>query len=383
MSHQPSHYEILGVSRVATDKEIRSAYRRLVVQVHPDRSNDPAATEKFIAVRNAYEALIDPTRRAHYDVLLATRGAAPRPAPSPPPVRPKTKPRAEPPKDRVDQRKAEADMRLRHAQEHMKLTSLFARGKTADAERLAQRLIEEDPRGALPYAVLADIARFRGDMPRAAELYGYAAQFAPGNPTYQQKHEEILRSMRPDSTAMGAAYVWTPNRSRTGNPNLLMPAGAVVAICGLYVLLSQERPMFPGIALLDTWTLGLVGMLAISGVAVGACLSLGGYLDAFGPSHSAGTTRVSPNLMLAAAAAIQFWLAALMYFGIAVSQDAVNASTSRIMGSVAAVVGVAALLCGLATPISAWQVLLWGGNLTYMAAVFGWMMADAFRSSRY
>jgi hypothetical protein len=60
-------YKRLGVTRKATGKEIRSAYRRLARNVHPDVSHSPDAAEQFALVTEAYRVLGDPERRARYD----------------------------------------------------------------------------------------------------------------------------------------------------------------------------------------------------------------------------------------------------------------------------------------------------------------------------
>lgn len=60
-------YRLLGVSRNATDDEIKKAYRRLAMEFHPDRNPAPDAEAKFKEIAEAYEALIDPDTRAAYD----------------------------------------------------------------------------------------------------------------------------------------------------------------------------------------------------------------------------------------------------------------------------------------------------------------------------
>src|SRR5579871_5266418 len=62
------YYETLGVKRDASDNEIKSAYRKLARQYHPDRNpGDKQAETKFKEVQEAYDVLSDKTKRAQYD----------------------------------------------------------------------------------------------------------------------------------------------------------------------------------------------------------------------------------------------------------------------------------------------------------------------------
>ena len=69
-------YEILGVRRDASQDEIRSAYRALARQHHPDVNADPASEQRFKEVSGAYEILSDPEKRQRYDTFGATGGPA-------------------------------------------------------------------------------------------------------------------------------------------------------------------------------------------------------------------------------------------------------------------------------------------------------------------
>jgi hypothetical protein len=71
--HEPlryDHYRVLGISRDASSKQIKQAYRERAKDCHPDRNPSPRAAALFHAVHMAYEELKDPMKRRSYDDRL-------------------------------------------------------------------------------------------------------------------------------------------------------------------------------------------------------------------------------------------------------------------------------------------------------------------------
>lgn len=67
MAGKRDYYEVLGVERGADEQQIKSAYRRLAMQYHPDRNQAAGAEERFKEASEAYSVLCDPQKRSQYD----------------------------------------------------------------------------------------------------------------------------------------------------------------------------------------------------------------------------------------------------------------------------------------------------------------------------
>ncbi|HJH32286.1 MAG TPA: J domain-containing protein [Methanosarcinaceae archaeon] len=63
-----TYYEILDVDKKASQKYIKSAYRRLALLYHPDKNKLPEAEEMFKEIAEAYSVLSDPIKRKQYDI---------------------------------------------------------------------------------------------------------------------------------------------------------------------------------------------------------------------------------------------------------------------------------------------------------------------------
>lgn len=67
MSTKRDYYDILGVTKTASAAELKSAYRKMALQWHPDRNKSPEAEAKFKEINEAYQVLSDPKKKQAYD----------------------------------------------------------------------------------------------------------------------------------------------------------------------------------------------------------------------------------------------------------------------------------------------------------------------------
>ncbi|RYG22993.1 hypothetical protein EON82_15415 [bacterium] len=373
---RPNHYETLGLRSSATEGEIKAAYRKIVLRHHPDRNPDPASTRIFMAATEAYDVLVDPDARRGYDQGLAnearraaerqaeenraraaeSRARAARAASTAPPPRGPTAPPRTPMPTQL-----------------ARLSMLFSRGLYAEAEKLADEILVRDPRQPLAYAVKGDLARQRGKLEEAARQYSLAIQMDPRNPTYLQRYEQVLMRVQ---TGPDGKLRMDPNERLT----LASLAFAIVCLlAAVFLVWSPERPVFSGLDIVATWTVGLVAMLFLCGVFAGACLSVGEGLDRL-DAYAAG--RIGPTVALGLVSVVSFPAAVVLYLLLGLIQRGFNLSTTRLMVAVAVAVaflaGGAALGRGGIEPFS---VLLWGGNLAYLGGLCGWAVADSLRYS--
>lgn len=358
-----THYETLGVGPTASADQIRSAYRKLVLVHHPDRSSDPRAKDRFIAITEAYEVLSDPVLRRGYDADL--QGARQR---------------------EEDRRRAEAATAAKAAvrtkprdttpvaAEVARLSLLFSKGHIFDAEKLAREIIAREPKQPIPYAVLADVYRSRGNLSEAARYYSLALQMDPKNGTYLKRYEDLMQRTQVKVDSRGRSLI-APLETQL---YAFAAACGMVLLAGVYLALSHETRPFGQLEPISTWTLGLMGMLFLAGISVGAGLAVANVLDRLDAVTSTTTGRRAPTIMLGLVAIVSFPAAIGLYLLVGLARRAFNYSTTRLILAVSVATGMLAL-AGWPTGIDPIQTLLWGGNLCYIASLIGWIVADSLR----
>lgn len=354
-----THYETLEIPRKADAATVRTAYRKLALLHHPDRSKASNAGARFSAIAEAYAVLSDPDRRREYDLALTLESER------------QTRASARVQAAQTTAPVGGSRVRPSVAADLARLAALFSRGKFLEAESLAHAVLESYPREGAPYAILGDIARARGEINHAANMYAHAVQMEPRNVLYQQRYDELLARAAPGASAAAGR----------GQGEVAAYGTAILVACfgSCYMALANERPMLPRLGLIDTMTLGAVVMLFLIGVAIGASFSVGGVLDRFTSVSFSASGRLSPTVALASVAVVSFWAAVALYASLALAQRTSNVSVTRLTGATIGAI-LLATLAALASPVLApGQILLWGGNLAYLGAVCGWMTADALR----
>ena len=364
-----SHYETLGLRSDASAADIRSAYRRLVLKHHPDRSSAPESKEIFLQVSAAYEVLSDPQAKQRYDEYQASIARA---------AQQEAKYRADQRRKQEEAERLQTERQATQtgstiAEEIKRLQVLYGSGRHLEAENLAHNIIQISHRQAIPYAVLADIYRGRGEVNEASKMYAYAAQMDPNNPVYQRRYEALLNQSQIVSDRRGT-------RMKSEDSKVLAPmvGGTVVLFNAIAVALSSSSNAFLKLPFISTWSFGLMVSLFLSGLSVGAGLAVGNWLDRFTAVTETSSGSAGPTIVLGIVAMVNFWVAALMYILIALGLRAFNFSTTRLMLGVSAAVLLLAIAC-IPSQINPIQTLLWGGNVVYVGGLVGWMATDSMR----
>ena len=359
----PDHYETLGVSPEATGEQIRSAFRKVAREHHPDVSVSEDSKEKFIAANDAYEVLSDVERKRAYDAARSHQRQ----------INEREHRVRQQRTSGPQSRAAQAEQQRATSADAIRLTMLLNSHRFKDADAAARQLLQKDPSSAIAYAVMAEVAQFQGDLEKAAKYFAYAAQYDPGNRAYQQKSVAAQEAMERRAEDLG------PTRVPRNAPFALGAGAFMLLSSSIYVVLAAEPAAFPSVKPIAAWPLSLIFMLVVAGLSVGVALSVGGLLDVFDSNRSAAVMRVAPAVALGMVAVISFWVALAFYLLVGATQHAFNASLSRLMGAVFVALLVFTVAAYNLPGEAVSQTFLWGGNLLYVSAAAGWFVADTLK----
>lgn len=358
------HYAALGIRRTATAEEIRAAYRHQARQHHPDAGGSP---EAFQAVQEAYEQLGDPEKRARYDAALSyvetverqkEQAAASRQSASGPMMweAEPAPPAAEPMAPSYGVKLQEMSMAVR-------------RGNLRKAEDLAKEILHADQKVSLAHAVLGDAAKARGELEKAMKRYGMAAQYDPDGTRYLRLQQQMQTAMEDREQTASRRE----DRPRSGAGSLIV-GFLLIGVAGALIIAMRDEAVAGPLALSH------LAALALAGLAAGASLSAGDYLDRF-VAQDAISKRLGPGIGLGLVTLISFWLGLILYLLVGAAQRSFSASTSRLFALCAAALLILFAFSYGRDSATAWTLLAFGGSLTYIGALLGWLAADGLRAS--
>ncbi len=431
MPGERTHYEILGLPRTAALADIKKRYRELARELHPDvNQGKPDIAKRFAEVTSAYKTLSVADERATYDADLAlreqraaraaartaantfpgathgsaARGARPgganasRPSGGGPP----------PPRAKAASSGADTARLLAEAQ------AAFVRGKFVEARALCEQVIRRDRENGAAYEILGDVYRIQGKTDDAIAMYTMALQFSPRNHAVMERLERLARTNNNASGGATAQRVFFDNRvrgsssggtaqraatprsdnggtfARDKRPLGTLLGGVVgygLAFMSIgYLAVADQKPinntpiLFGPIA---TWSPTLLIVMALAGALLGFTMAataavrpIGDELILAGGGRGGrGGPNVPLGLILIVLSFVSFYAAALLYTVIGALQESLTPSLLRVFGVVVAAV---LLLTAVYEP-GRGQVLLFGGNVVFLALLFGWFLGDFFR----
>lgn len=397
MSSGKTHYEVMGLAPTATPEEVKKRYRELARQNHPDLNRHrPEAHELFLRIKEAYEVLNDPTRRASYDLSLrdmarrqgeqraGSFGSAPTgPRPGGAARPPGGGPRPADPRTARDQ-----EQRRQRVGELMgQARQAYNKGNLRDAQQFCQEVLEIARYGPA-YELLGDICRQQNRMEAAIHNYTLAAQLQPYNGLIMAKLNRLIdrhnqaggATARQDPAARGATIGTT---AQMGHKLMVTCFGLAVILLILFVAAWRGDSGSPeerlDWQLVPNWTRTHLILMAVTGFLSGALLAAATWIRPFEQEllfPAGGGRRPMPLVFLLMVFGATFMhLAFLFYVVTGIAREAVSAS-------VLAVFGVAYLLVigfGIALPGAFMETLLFGGNCLFVTMLIGWFVGDLFR----
>ncbi len=426
-----NYYDVMGVPQTASQDEIKKRYRTLARQLHPDvNPNDPNAARKFSEVAEAYRVLGDSNSRAVHDFELtkakerqeasARRRASSYPSSAPPPPSPSARPAATAGSSSGASAAPDSSRLVAQAQ------AAFVRNRLVEARTLAEQALRLNRRNAQAYEVLGDVFRLQNKIDEAMNMYSMALQINPRNPSVMQRLERMSRASAasdprypPPSVRRPTAPPAQPRPSASytpGSPSAPRPSapppqsyysgdqemqrhpigrllGALLGY-GLAFLTVLYGAFFHGdapnrfsstlsplLAPISTWNTTIIVVMTCAGLILGwtmtATLAIRRIEDELllTGAPSGGGRFLPLGAILVVLSFVNFYAAALLYLIVSFFNEAITPTMLRVFG---AVIGVVLILGAFYEPGHG-QVLLFGGNVVFLAFLLGWVLGDFFR----
>ena len=357
-----TYYDILGVPKEATLVQIKRRYKQLVHKYHPDVAKDKEAAHKlFIEFTEAYEVLSDPARRRAYDANMPVHQA-------------REAERFEHDNENVDSQADAVRKLLGDAQ------LAYIQRRFSEASEIARRAIAMDPTCDRAYVILGDAMRVKGRSADAVKAYSYALQF---NPTDKETEKKLV-----DIVSKHMARTSRPKEEPQASFKAHIVVNIAVVGAALYLLFLIR--LYPGAPIhwlntyappISLWSANLAGFIAASSALIGLALAVNGFVanpDEEILFEDANNWAVVPTGIGLLFGSGFFYLgAAACYLLVGFIQGSVSKSVVTVFACVTAVVLIAALMYNRDPAVK--QVLLFGGNVSFLPMLIGWYIGAAFR----
>lgn len=422
-----NYYDVMGVPQTASQDEIKKRYRTLARQLHPDvNPNDPNAARKFSEVAEAYRVLGDSSSRAVHDFELtkakerqeasARRRASAYPSSAPPP---------QPASPRSGASSSGASTTPDSSRLVAQAQAAFVRNRLVEARTLAEQALRLNRRNAQAYEVLGDVFRLQNKVDEAMNMYSMALQINPRNPSVMQRLERMSRgaaasdpryppsarrpappppSARPPigyNPGSGAApppsapppqtYYASEQEIQRRPIGRLLGALFGYGLAFLTVLYGAffhgdapnrfTNTLSPLLTPISTWNTTIIVVMACAGLILGwtmtATLAIRRIEDELllTGAPSGGGRFLPLGAVLVVLSFVNFYAAALLYLIVSFFNEAITPTMLRVFG---VVVGVVLILGAFYEP-GPGQVLVFGGNVVFLAFLLGWVLGDFFR----
>lgn len=375
-----TYYEILDVSRTATQEQIKKCYRQLARRHHPDVADDKAAARlAFLQINEAYQTLTNPDKRVIYDAEMDRQIAGPTPRPGQ-----SRRPATGGHTGSYSRRQASSSQsRTTRSRESLLVDKFlrdaemaFIRGQLWAAIDAAKAVINLDGRNARSYVILGDVYRMQGRMDEAVSMYTIALQIDPRNADAMEKLDKAMRRSRKAQSPAG-----NPERKQVFKIGVGLISGSVATFLLLMLAWSPGEPipwLRENMPIVGTWSALLITVLLGMGAMTGFLLSITDSLRALDDelvfqTVSSGRHMSYPiGLILVLVNLFNFYAAVGIYTLAGIIQDAISGSVMKAFVATACLLALIAALYPLGTR----EVLIWGGNLVFPALLVGWAVGD-------